>query len=376
MDRFKPLEHKFKAAFFAFCRPFLKKGVKEFAPIDGRSVRRILFLRPEKIGDMAISFPVFDGLKKHFPHIELAVLASPRNQEIVRDDPRFERVYLYRKNLIKDIRELLRMRRGSYDAVVDLICDDSVTALFLSQLCVPGKPRIGVGKVKHRRYYDFNYDHRMGNHGHIIDNTLKLLTAFGIDTDTVNPYAAPYIPASAWDRADQFIRSTVPNGDRIVIGYNLSAGSSTRVLSTDKSLELLRRIYRSHESIRIILITVPGDREQGKRLRDELGLEHVYVVPPGLSLLEASALIGRLDLLISPDTSLVHIARSLGIPVVGFYSRFMKNFLLWRPYGQEVGAVVSDNDDNIHDITVDRVFEVYTQVLQRYRLVEKCRDYQ
>jgi len=46
-----------------------------------------------------------------------------------------------------------------------MICDDSVTALFMSQFLAPGKPRIGVGKNKFRQYYDFNYDHRMNNTG-------------------------------------------------------------------------------------------------------------------------------------------------------------------------------------------------------------------
>jgi ADP-heptose:LPS heptosyltransferase len=98
---------------------------------------------------------------------------------------------------------------------------------------------------------------------------------------------------------------------------------------------------------------------------------NVYQVPPNMSLLEASALIAKLDCLVTPDTSLVHIARSYQVPVVGLYSRFMKNFLLWRPYGQEVGAVVSGNDDNIHDITVDQVFDAFQQVLATRKLVSR-----
>jgi ADP-heptose:LPS heptosyltransferase len=118
------------------------------------------------------------------------------------------------------------------------------------------------------------------------------------------------------------------------------------------------------------LLTAPPDRWRGEKLQQKFD-SRVYQVPPNLNLKEASAVISRLDLLISPDTSLVHIARSFRVPVVGLYSRFMKNFLLWRPFDQEVGAVVSGNDDNIFDITVDQVFDTFIQVVEKQKPVEK-----
>ena len=97
----------------------------------------------------------------------------------------------------------------------------------------------------------------------------------------------------------------------------------------------------------------------------------MHLVPNGLNLTEASAVISKLDVLISPDTSLVHIARALRVPVVGLYSRFQKNFLLWRPYDQDVGAVVSGNDGNIFDISVNDVFRTFVRVTKQMIPVEQ-----
>jgi len=371
MEQLKPLEHKFKAFFFNLFRFTLRKGRKDFKPIDGDKLHKVLFLRPEKLGDMIISFPVFDGLLKRYPHIKISVMGSPRNYAIIKDDPRFEKIFLYTKNVWHDLKELKAIRREKYDCVVDMICDDSVTALFLSQLCAPGKPRIGVGKVCYREYYDFNYDHRMGNTGHIIENTLKLLEAFGIDTDQVDPYAQPYVDRHSLDRADEFIRG-LRNGNAgtLVVGYNLSAGARTRIWAKEKARELVEKILAYRDDCRVVLITTPADRSRGDELQSHFG-ERVFQVPPNLSLISVSALISRLDLLISPDTSLVHIARSFKVPVVGLYSRFMKNFLLWRPFDQELGAVVSGNDDNIFDITVDQVYDTFVKVVEHPELVTK-----
>jgi ADP-heptose:LPS heptosyltransferase len=363
VEKLKPIEHWFKATVFSLTRLLLKRKARDFQPLDGLQLKNVLFLRPEKIGDMAISLPVFDGLKKHYPHLKISILGSPKNEALIKDDPRFDRVFMYRKVIWRDISEVLRIRKQKFDCVVDMIGDDSVTALYLSQLCAPGKPRIGVGKVKFREFYDFNYDPRMGNTGHIIQNTLRLLDAFGIDSQTIDCYATPYIPQSADQRAAEFIQTLRSNDSGTpLIGYNLSAGSPTRLWALEKAEELLNRIQRHCPKCRTVLITVPSEREKGDFLASRV--TGAVQVPPGLSLLEVSAIISRLDLLISPDTSLVHIARSFHVPVVGLYSRFMKNFLLWKPFGQEIGAVVSGNDGNIHDITVDQVFDAFVKLIE------------
>ncbi len=363
LDRLKPLEHWFKGTVFSLTRLLLRRKSRDFQPLDGSALKKVLFLRPEKIGDMAISLPVFDGLKKHYPHIAISILGSPRNEALIRHDPRFARVFMYRKNIWRDVAEVIRIRKERFDCVVDMIGDDSVTALYLSQLCAPGRPRIGVGKVKFREFYDFNYDSRMGNTGHIIQNTLRLLDAFGIDSQTVSCYATPHIPPDADRRAAQFVQSLGGNNaDSPLIGYNLSAGSKTRLWGLENATTLLNRIRAHSPRCRILLISVKADRAQSETLASQVAGS--AQVPPGLSLIEVSAILARLDLLISPDTSLVHIARSFHVPVVGLYSRFMKNFLLWKPFGQEVGAVVSGNDGNIHDITVDQVFDAFVKLIE------------
>jgi hypothetical protein len=55
----------------------------------------------------------------------------------------------------------------------------------------------------------------------------------------------------------------------------------------------------------------------------------------------------------------------------GLYSRYLYNFLLWRPYDQDVGAVVSNNNDNIFDIAVKDVVAAYQSVRSQEDPVHK-----
>lgn len=358
----KTAEHGVKRVVFALFSVFLRRGRPDFATIDPAAVARVLFIRPEKLGDMIISLPVFDNLKKAFPHIRLSVICSPRSVAIVRRDARLDGCYLYTKHLWRDLGMLRAVRRLKPDVVVDMVCDDSVTALFLTHLSGRSAWHVGVGKTRHRAYYDFNYAFRTGDGAHVIDNTLKLLTAFGVNTDTLNRYVPPTIPPECQEAADRFYASLGVNASVPVIGLNLSAGRPTRVWQEEKNRELIDRSLRRYPGHHVVISADPHEHGRATALAAHFP-ERVVAVPEGLDLLEISAIIGRLTLLVSPDTSLVHIARAFHVPVVGLYTRFGKNFEMWRPYGQETGAVISGNDYNIHDIEVDEVFAMVERLM-------------
>jgi ADP-heptose:LPS heptosyltransferase len=371
MNRLKPLEKKFKAGFFRFWQPLLKRGRDDFKPLEGHEMNSVLFLRPEKIGDMAISFPVFDGLRRQYPHVRIGLLASPRNFDLIDGDPRFDRVFLYRKNVVKDRTTVAAIRREGYDAVIDMISGDSVTTLFLSQLCAPGKPRLGLQKDRFGPYYDFNYVDPEAGRQHIIDHTLKLLLGLGVDLDLVDRYAGPHLNRASTRKVEHFLADITDGAPGLKIGYNLSAGSPNRIWGADKSRDLVDRLSREGPESSIILITAPKDRQRAVELQRELNRRNVHPAPPNMRLSEVCALLSQLHVLISPDTSLVHIARSYRVPVVGLYNRYHKNLNLWRPYGQEVGLVISRHLDTIYDITVDEVMDAYRNTLNAYQLVAK-----
>lgn len=358
----KTLEHGVKGIFFFLSQVYLKRGREGFRVIDPATITKVLFIRPEKLGDMVISLPVFHHLKGRHPHLQLYTISSPRNAAIIRDDKNITGNFLYTKRPRHDIAMVRQVRRLGVDVVVDMVCDDSVTALFLTQYCSPGAWRIGLGKDRHQKYYDFNYRYRTDDSSHVIDNTLKLLTAFGIDTKGLDAHIPPTIPDAYFASADDFIASLNGSAPGGVIGLNISAGRPTRVWPGEKNSELLRRLLEMYPRCRVVISSDPTERDRAEALAAQFA-SRVDALPPGLNLLEVSAIISRMKMLITPDTSLVHIARSFRVPVVGLYTQFGKNFRLWRPYNQPTGAVISGNDYTIFDIEVEDVLRAVIELL-------------
>lgn len=362
MSFLKPLEKIIKLWFFALSGSWLRKGRVGFETINPENIKRVLFIRPEKLGDMVISLPVFHNLKKLWPHIEIYIVGSPRSEAVIRQDQRFAGVFLYTKNIFKDWSMVRQIRKLNIDVVADMVCDDSVTSLYLTQFCSPTASRIGLGKNRHKKFYDFNYLYRTEDSAHVVDNTLKLLTAFGIETEPLEKHVPPDIDDDGFETADHFVRSLNGSERSYLIGLNISAGRPSRVWQSAKNEELIRLILNRFKSCQIVISSDPSDRDKAVALANKFD-RSVDVIPPGLNLLEVSAIISKFRLLITPDTSLVHIARSFRVPVVGLYTRFAKNFELWRPFDQKGGAVISGNDYNIFDIEVDELFDEVVRLM-------------
>ncbi|HHI02274.1 MAG TPA: lipopolysaccharide heptosyltransferase family protein [candidate division Zixibacteria bacterium] len=372
MNLLKPIELLAKKMTLALLNIFRRAGRPESISINKGLTYKILFIRPQRIGDIFITFPVFDALLRQFPRAKISLFGSPACRPIIEDDPRFYKIYYYRKSIRSDFKELRKIRKEKYDCVVDLVGTDSVTSLLLTVFGVPGKPRIAVGKNRFCKYYDYNFDLRNGNTGHVIINSLKLLEAFGISFDKSDGFAPPYIDDNADRNAVEiFEKLSIDKNESFVVGYNLSAGSPERIPAVDVTADLLKRILNFRDNFRIILFALDPEREKAARLQEQFP-EKVDIIPDGLSLPEASAVIKRLDFFITPDTSLVHIARSFEIPVVAFYRRYMDNHKIWYPFGQPCGAVVSGNEGNIADLTAASIFDEFVKVFDYFKQEGKC----
>jgi len=372
MSLLKPIEHLFKKIVLFFLDIISKKHFVDSVNIQKDREYKILFVRPEKIGDLFIVYPVFNKLIEHYPKIKISLVISPECLPLVEKDIWFHKIFIYKKDIWAD-RELFRMIRAEkYDSVVDLVGRDSVLSLLISMYCAPNKPRIAVGKDKLSKYYDVNYDLRNNNTGHVITNSMKLLNAFGISYENSDCYASPYIDEDIKQKADDIINHLDVNMDEsIIIGFNLSAGSAGRKLADKVAIELLDKIISHKDNIRVVLFAIGEDRESAESIAQKIG-EKVKVIPDGLTLIEASAVISKLDLFMTPDTSLVHIARSFKIPVVAFYRKNLENYKIWYPIGQSNGIVLSNNDDNISDLTADMIYTEFIKLFNFYALEERC----
>lgn len=85
-------------------------------------IKKILVISLSNIGDIILTFPVIDILKRDFPQAQIDLIIGPKGQTLVENNPIFRKIYLYHKNqsLISRLKWIKELTKNQYDLVVDL----------------------------------------------------------------------------------------------------------------------------------------------------------------------------------------------------------------------------------------------------------------
>jgi ADP-heptose:LPS heptosyltransferase len=362
----KEFETQFKwFVIWLFLWLFRRGSARKQRQFDPRLVRRVLFLRHDKIGDMIVTLSTFHTLKRFYPQIEIGVLASRANALVVKNDASVTHVYIHHKTPRGLLRTFREIRRQNYDVVIDLMTGASVTSLILATVAAPGSYRFGVGKEAFARYYDF-YSLEWRNHEqklHISEVFRSTLMPFGIQLQQGVLNGKIQLSAAEQQRGKDIADKIRDKRFRQLVLLNPSAGKLDRTWAADKFVRLVGVISRAYPQVQFVVSYAPIEIKLAKRMADAGG-DNVSIIPEGLSILDIIALLSHIDLVISVDTSICHIAAELDVPLIALYSGNNVNFSRWRPYGQRVWAVRSPNHIGIEGITLEQMLSEVERLMR------------
>lgn len=137
-------------------------------------------------------------------------------------------------------------------------------------------------------------------------------------------------PANAREHEiNQWQKTLPPSRARIL--FNLYGSSPHRSFQYPEALKLLRLWLERFPDDLLQLLPIPGHEHEVERLATEINDEQVVVAPSPLSLPTSFTLTRQADLVVTPDTGMVHIASSLNTPIIAIYDDDPQNFSEWKP---------------------------------------------
>jgi len=85
-------------------------------------IRKILVISLTNIGDVILTFPVIDILKRDFSSAKLSVVIGPKAESLLKGNPHLENIYIFdkRQPFLKTVAWVNELRKEKYDLVVDL----------------------------------------------------------------------------------------------------------------------------------------------------------------------------------------------------------------------------------------------------------------
>ena len=318
--------------------PLLKKLRRRHHALPGVALR-ILFIRTDRIGDMALSTPALRALKDAFPGSHLAVLASRVNASLLDHNPHVDRVLAYpsNRNLRAKCRLARELRKEAYDIVIDPLDSYDLETALLTYSIGPG---LAIGFEGSGREVFFDRV-RPGNRCSrpFVDVSFDLLRLIGIDGGSRRPEL--FLTAAEIRRAEDWISDHVPGG-RFRVGIHPGAHYETQKWGVRNYAGLIRSSCSDAE-VDWVLIGGPEDAGTAEAIRSEAGGAPPLFIDGDLR--RSMALISRLDALVCNNSGPLHIAAALNIPTVSFMGPTQNP--LWAPSGRRHRVLRVDHLDCI-----------------------------
>jgi ADP-heptose:LPS heptosyltransferase len=340
-------------------------------PIDLQQIRRVLILRFDRIGDMIVTTPIFRILKQRHPSLQVGVLTSPENAEIVQQNPNVDAIYVLHRNWWKLWREIRKARRGEYDLVLNFIFNRTTSAGILANLIAPQGIKIGQGDAKYRFYFNrlLNLDR---SHKHMVEVLVGYVeTVFGITIPSDELWFEIVVDRSTKLAVDEFLErcrvkrrtdSSLPDQRYIVL--NISATDAVRQLSHRQTLELARHLVRS-SGYSVLLIAAPSMRHRMDDIVREVGSERCCAFPDhgSASLLHVASLLEGAVAIVTPDTSVIHFASAMKTPVLGIFTPLQRTHE-WVPYKVQHATLFAPAGKPVSALPPEQLFAAVDEFLR------------
>ena len=299
-------------------------------PENAKSIKRILLVRTDRLGDVVLTLPMLPFLRTCYPDAYIALLLGRYTGEIVEGNPYVNELIWYDDDA--GVIPFGKMRRIIVDRHFDAVFVVHPTLRLAWLMFQAGIPeRIGTGY----RYYSllFNrkvFEHRKDAKRHEVEYNLNLLKELDCVADG-NPEFHIDIPAAAESRVRELLMSlNIDSGRKRVIIHPGSGGSARDWPA--ESFGILAMQLGNDQRYQIIVTGREEDAKQVDRVVRSSGGKAVPIVGK-LRVKELAALIRSASLFVSNSTGPLHIAVAVGTPVVGLYSQITAmSVARWGPY--------------------------------------------
>ena len=295
--------------------------------LKDNNIKSILFLRYDgKIGDMIVNSLIFREIKKVYPDIKIGVVARGAAIDIIRENPNVDKIYEYYKDR-KKIKDLaLKIKEEKYDLLIDFSEMLRVNQMMLINLC-GARTNIGLDR-KDWELFDLSIESGKDFKWteHITNRYLAYLIKLGLKKENIDISYDIYLKDEK--KYEDFFNEIKENKKIILNPYGASKHKSFNIETLENIIN-----YLKDKDIAIIL-TYFGDKYKELEFLEKK-YKYVYIPKKIESILDTAILIKKSDYVISPDTSIVHIASAFNKKMITVYppkgGKYGVDHLVWAP---------------------------------------------
>lgn len=351
-------EKRLKIGKYIWDRKEKEKIVEGNNFIEDNNIKSILFLRYDgKIGDMVVNTIMFREIKKNYPYIKIGVVTRGGAKDVISNNKNVDRIYEYNKKS-SEVKKLAReIALEKYDLLIDFSEMLRVNQMMFINMC-KAKINIGINK-KNWNLFEISLK-PIDYHYHISNLYLEILKFLGIKN----------IDKKYDIISTGYVLEKLNIKNKRYCVFNPYAASRHRSFNLE-NITKISKIILEKELDKLILIGIKDHLNELEKVKEKLGEK--IVVPKTENLLEVIEIISMADLVITPDTSIVHIAAAFEKNMICIYRKEIgkedKNSILWGPNYPQASIIFVEKEIkngeeiNINDLDLGLIKEKMKGIL-------------
>lgn len=292
---------------------------------------KFLLIRTDRIGDLILSTPVAEAIKKVYPDSFVSFLVSPYTQDILKNNPFVDEVILDNYRGIKRFFQLLKLIRSKkFDVTILLFPRWRLSFLvFLAGI----KIRIGTAYRAYSLFFNYKIrKHRKTIERHELEYNLDMLSILNIYSEKIAPKI--FLSLKEEKSYQKFFWALNLNKNEKVVIVHPGSKNSALNYPLEKLASVADKIIERTKA-KVIITGGKDEIKLAQRMKD-LMKNKPYDLSGETNLRQLAAIIKKGNLFISNSTGPMHIASALGTPIIAFFSPiFVTSPKRWGPYGDK-----------------------------------------
>ena len=325
-------------------------------PLLKSQIKKIIVLRYDRIGDLIVSLPLINALKEIFPLSETVVIASKVNAPVAALTTSIDKIVVKETNVFFWVLQLFKLRTENPDLVIDLnhsVAPHTILAtriLNAPHSATPYKDgRWGV-KGSNLRLFDIMPEQHPLKYARPIAETY-LDIARALDYKPQNNY--PY-PLKKFEKPSQ-IR------EKFIVLNGCGSRSEMRLRNVDL-LAIADVVKLLCPTYKVVVPAVEDNFYHFKSLFNSRN--NVVVATPHPTIIPTLALVQHAQLVITPDTALVHIACAYSVRLIAVYTSDDSQFAQWKPLNSAETCIIrSDNPKSLSGYSSEKLLDALKSLL-------------
>lgn len=275
-------------------------------------MKRFLIIQTAFLGDVILTTPVVEELKRLYPDCLVDVLVKKGNESLLKNHPLIRKVFVFDKSegKYKNMWRLIQeFRKEKYDRIINLhrFASSGIISVFSK-----GKEVVGFDKNPLSFLYTKKQKHELDGR-HEVARNLSLIADLGAK-ELIRPKLYP--SPSDYEKVSIYQNQNY---------YCLAPASVwfTKQLPKEKWIELIQLLPIDSK---IYLVGGPGDIALCEEIKSQAAKQNVEVLAGTLNLLQSAALFERSIRTYVNDSGPLHLCSSVNAPVTAFFCSTVPKF--------------------------------------------------